>query len=76
VEEDEGHVVAGHRRRDGAREARALFAMRADDEVYGEANREAMQGYGRMVNVDDRVLLFANPEAAAEHLGCDLRPVE
>jgi hypothetical protein len=53
-----------------------LFAMRADDEQYGVANREAMQGYGRMVNIEDRVLLFANPEAAAEHLGCDLRPVE
>jgi propane monooxygenase coupling protein len=28
--------------------------------------------YGRMVALDDRVLLFANPEDAAEYLGFDL----
>jgi propane monooxygenase coupling protein len=32
--------------------------------------------YGRMVVLDDRVLLFANPEDAAPHLGFDLEPVE
>jgi propane monooxygenase coupling protein len=32
--------------------------------------------YGRMVVLDDRVLLFANPEDAAEYLGFDLQPVE
>jgi propane monooxygenase coupling protein len=32
--------------------------------------------YGRMVVLDDRVLLFANPEDAAQYLGFDLRPVE
>lgn len=32
--------------------------------------------YGRMVVLDDRVLLFANPEDAAEHIGFDLQPVE
>jgi propane monooxygenase coupling protein len=32
--------------------------------------------YGRMVALDDRVLLFANPEDAAQHLGFDLEPVE
>ena len=32
--------------------------------------------YGRMVVLDDRVLLYANPEDAAGHLGFDLRPVE
>jgi len=31
--------------------------------------------YGRMVVLDDRVLLFANPEDAAEHIGFDLKPV-
>jgi propane monooxygenase coupling protein len=31
--------------------------------------------YGRMVVLDDRVLLFANPEDAAEHIGFDLQPV-
>jgi propane monooxygenase coupling protein len=32
--------------------------------------------YGRMVVLDDRVLLFANPEDAAEYLGFDLKAVE
>jgi len=32
--------------------------------------------YGRMVVLDDRVLLFANPEDAAEYIDFDLRPVE
>jgi propane monooxygenase coupling protein len=32
--------------------------------------------YGRMVVLDDRVLLFANPEDAAEYLGFDLDPVD
>lgn len=31
--------------------------------------------YGRMVVLDDRILLFANPEDAAEHIGFDLQPV-
>jgi propane monooxygenase coupling protein len=31
--------------------------------------------YGRMVVLDDRVLLFANPEDAAEYLGFDLKAV-
>jgi propane monooxygenase coupling protein len=32
--------------------------------------------YGRMVALDDRVLLFANPEDAAQYLGFDLEPVD
>jgi propane monooxygenase coupling protein len=32
--------------------------------------------YGRMVVLDDRVLLFANPEDAAEYIDFDLRPVQ
>jgi propane monooxygenase coupling protein len=32
--------------------------------------------YGRMVVLDDRVSLFANPEDAAEYIGFDLQPVE
>jgi propane monooxygenase coupling protein len=32
--------------------------------------------YGRMVVLDDRVLLFANPEDAAQYIGFDLKPVE
>jgi propane monooxygenase coupling protein len=29
--------------------------------------------YGRMVALDDRIVLFADPEDAVEHLGFDLR---
>jgi propane monooxygenase coupling protein len=32
--------------------------------------------YGRMVVLDDRVLLFANPEDAAEYIGFDLQVVD
>jgi propane monooxygenase coupling protein len=32
--------------------------------------------YGRMVHLDDRTIMFANPEDAAEHLDFDLKPVE
>ena len=31
--------------------------------------------YGRMVVLDDRVVLFANPEDAAEYIGFDLKAV-
>ena len=29
--------------------------------------------YGRMVHLDDRTIMFANPEEAAEYIGFDLR---
>jgi len=32
--------------------------------------------YGRMVVLDDKVVLFANPEEAAEYIDFDLKPVE
>ena len=32
--------------------------------------------YGRMVVLDDRVVLFANPEDAAHYIGFDLEPIE
>jgi propane monooxygenase coupling protein len=32
--------------------------------------------YGRMIALDDRMVLFANPEDAAEYIGFDLEPVE
>jgi propane monooxygenase coupling protein len=32
--------------------------------------------YGRMVALDDRMVLFANPEDAAEYLGFDLKAIE
>ena len=31
--------------------------------------------YGRMVHTDDRTIMFANPEDAADYLGFDLTPV-
>ena len=31
--------------------------------------------YGRMIHEDDRTIMFANPEDAAEYIGFDLRPV-
>ena len=30
--------------------------------------------YGRMIHTDDRTIMFANPEDAAEYLGFDLTP--
>jgi propane monooxygenase coupling protein len=32
--------------------------------------------YGRMVVLDDRMLLFANPEDAAQYIDFDLQPVD
>jgi propane monooxygenase coupling protein len=32
--------------------------------------------YGRMVVLDDRILLFANPEDAAQYIDFDLCPIE
>ena len=31
--------------------------------------------YGRMVHLDDRTIMFANPEDAAEYIGFDLEAV-
>ena len=31
--------------------------------------------YGRMIHEDDRTIMFANPEDAAEHLDFDLKPI-
>jgi len=36
---------------------------------------ETSTHYGRQVRLDDRVLLFANPEDAAEYLGFDPEPI-
>ena len=45
---------------------------------FGNDNFEEIMSthYGRMVVLDDRVLLFANPEDAAQYIDFDLRPVE
>jgi propane monooxygenase coupling protein len=43
------------------------------DEFGNDDFEEIMSAhYGRMVALDDRVVLFANPEDAAEYLGLDL----
>ena len=44
---------------------------------FTQANFEEVMSthYGRMINLDDRTLFFANPEDAAEYLGFDLQPV-
>src|SRR3954467_14136024 len=45
------------------------------DEIRHEDFEEIMSThYGRMVVLDDRVLLFANPEDAAEYIGFGRRP--
>ena len=45
---------------------------------FGSDNFEEIMSthYGRMVVLDDRVLLFANPEDAAQYLDFDLRPID
>ena len=45
---------------------------------FGNDNFEEIMSthYGRMVVLDDRVLLFANPEDAAQYIDFDLKPVE
>ena len=65
--------------------------IRRFDLVYAEVDEEAGEEegwfspaefeenmsthYGRMVHLDDRTIMFANPEDAAEHLDFDLKPV-
>lgn len=45
---------------------------------FGQADFEEIMSthYGRMVHFDDRTMLFANPEDAAEYLGFDLKVVQ
>ena len=50
-----------------------------EDEGYfdsAEFEENMSTHYGRMVVMDDRVMLFANPEDAAEYIGFDLQPVQ
>jgi propane monooxygenase coupling protein len=51
-------------------------ALGVDD--FGQDDFEEIMSthYGRMVFLDDRVVLFANPEDAAEYLGFDLEAVQ
>ena len=52
-------------------------ALGYGDREFTQANFEEVMSthYGRMINLDDRTLFFANPEDAAEYLGFDLQPV-
>jgi propane monooxygenase coupling protein len=44
---------------------------------FTQANFEEVMSthYGRMINLDDRTVFFANPEDAADYIGFDLKPV-
>jgi propane monooxygenase coupling protein len=50
-------------------------ALGVDD--FGQDDFEEIMSthYGRMVVLDDRVVLFANPEDAAQYIGFDLEPI-
>jgi propane monooxygenase coupling protein len=52
-------------------------ALGYGDGEFTQANFEEVMSthYGRMINLDDRTVFFANPEDAAEYLGFDLQPV-
>jgi len=45
-----------------------------EEEPFTQANLEEVMSthYGRMINLDDRTVFFANPEDAAEYIGFDL----
>ncbi len=45
-----------------------------EDEPFGQPNLEEVMSthYGRMINLDNSTVFFANPEDAAEALGFDL----
>jgi propane monooxygenase coupling protein len=54
----------------------AEFTEAVGEEFDQNAFEEIMSThYGRMVALDDRMVLFANPEDAAEYIGFDLQPV-
>ena len=52
-------------------------ALGYGDGEFTQANFEEVLSthYGRMINLDDRTLFFANPEDAADYLGFDLQVV-
>lgn len=47
-------------------------ALGEEEFTTGDFEIETSTHYGRMVRLDDKVLLFANPEDAAEYLGFEL----
>src|SRR5215212_2596437 len=76
-----GHTVADVMNTKPGVTVRKLPSMiRVDAQNKVEFNQNAFEEimsthYGRMVALDDRMVLFANPEDAAEYLGFDLKPV-
>ena len=48
-----------------------------EEEPFTQTNLEEVMSthYGRMINLDDKTVFFANPEDAAEYLGFDLEVV-
>jgi hypothetical protein len=60
----------------GHRAARGRERRRRHAPAHGSHERPCFRTYGRMVVLNDRVLLFANPEDAAEHTGFGLQSVE
>jgi len=54
------------------------FAEALGVEEFGTADLEEIMSthYGRMIHVDDKTILVANPEDAAEELGFDLPVVQ
>ena len=53
-------------------------ALGEDEGFYDAAEFEENMSthYGRMVHLDDRTIMFANPEDAAEYLDFDLKPIQ
>lgn len=47
-------------------------ALGVDEFTPEDFEIETSTHYGKMVKEDDRILLFANPEAQAEHMGVEL----
>ena len=50
----------------------------SEDEDFSQNNLEEVLSthYGRMINLDDKTVFFANPEDAAEWIGFDLAEVD
>jgi propane monooxygenase coupling protein len=50
-------------------------ALGEDDDFFNAAEFEENMSthYGRMIHEDDRTIMFANPEDAAEYIGFDLK---
>jgi propane monooxygenase coupling protein len=50
-------------------------ALGEEDDFFDAAEFEENMSthYGRMIHLDDRTIMFANPEDAAEYIGFDLK---